>query len=312
MVKNLLTDALLKYSSSSIMVGNLALTKWREFLQNWQQKNMLMLAATSLGGWALFTGISGGTAQAQVQISPMVIQAEANQRPAEGVIYVKNMTNEPFRARVYVQPFTYDRDAGFQSLQSSPTDLSPYLQFSPGELTILPGATRRIRLISQLPPNLPDGEYRVVIFTENLKEINSTDINGNAISIRGKVGSTFYVRKGNVSPRLTVDSAQLNTTAKKIQLLVKNTGTASALPTANWTLKREGKIIRSGQIPPTAIVAQSDRNFLINLVAPDQPEITPGEYELTGELVWSEKSQSQTVPFNLNLAIPQTAATALR
>ncbi|MBF2064024.1 MAG: P pilus assembly protein, chaperone PapD [Calothrix sp. C42_A2020_038] len=289
------------------MNSDLTLEKWGVFLKNLYLQNIIILTSASLAGF-----FSAGVVQAQVQVSPMVIKAEAKQGQAEGVINVKNMTNEPFRARVYVQPFTYNRDTGFQSLQSSLTDLTPYLQFSPGELTIPPGGTRRIRLISQLPPNLPDGEYRVVIFTENLKEISSKDINGNAISIRGKVGSTFYVRKGNVSPNLVVDSAQLNTSAKKIQLLVKNTGTASVLPTANWTLKKEGKVIRSGQLPPTAIVAQSDRNFFLNLVGKDQPEITSGQYELTGELVWTDKSISNTVPFKLNLTIPQTAAAALR
>lgn len=290
------------------MIGNLTLTKWGVLLKNFNQKYNIILAAASLSAGIFGTGV----AQAQVQISPMVIEAQINQGQAEGVINVKNMTNEPFRARVYVQPFTYHKDTGFQSLPSSPTDLTPYLQFSPGELTIAPGTTRRIRLITHLPPNLPDGEYRVVIFTENLKEIHSKDINGNAISIRGKVGSTFYVRKGNLSPHLVVDSVQLNTAINKLQLLVKNPGNASVLPTANWNLKRKGKIIRSGQVPPTAIVAQGDRNFFLNLAGKDQPEIIPGEYELTGELVWTEKSQEKIVPFNLNLSIPQTAAAALR
>ncbi|MBD2493692.1 P pilus assembly protein, chaperone PapD [Nostoc sp. FACHB-280] len=295
------------------MISNLALTKLGVLLKNFQQQHSVIIAATSLSSLALSVGFfNAKTAQAQVQISPMVITTKAHQGQAEGVINVKNMTNEPFRARVYVQPFTYNRDTGFQSLKSSPTDLSPYLQFSPGELTIPAGATRRIRLLSQLPPNLPDGEYRVVIFTENLKEIRAEDVNGNAISIIGKVGSTFYVRKGNVSPHLIVDSAQLNASAKKIQLLVKNTGTASVLPTATWNLKRAGKVIRSGQLPPTAIVAQSDRNFFLNLVAQNQPEITPGQYELSGELLWSEGLTEKTVPFNLNLTIPQTAASALR
>ncbi|BAY64580.1 hypothetical protein NIES22_46790 [Calothrix brevissima NIES-22] len=288
-----------------MIVGNLALTKWGASHKNLHHKHRMIFATTCVGSWAFFAGIFGADiAQAQVQISPMVIEAQANQGLAEGVINVKNMTNEPFRARVYVQPFTYNPDTGFQALKSSPTDLTPYLQFSPGELTIPPGVSRRIRLISQLPPNLPDGEYRVVVFTENLKEIPLRDNNGNAINIRTKVGSTFYVRKGNLSPRLAVDSAAVNPNTKQIQLLVKNTGTASVLPTANWTLKRGGKIIRSGEVAATAIVAQSDRKFILNLAAKNQPEITAGQYELTGELQWSEQSHSKTVPFNLNLTIP--------
>jgi P pilus assembly chaperone PapD len=256
----------------------------------------------------LFTGICtlcASKAHAQVRITPMVIEAQANRNQAEGIINITNITNEPFRARVYVQPFTYNRDTGFQTLSSSPADLTPYLQFSPGELTVPPGTTRRIRLISQLPPNLPDGEYRVVIFTENLREISSTNKNGNAVNIRAKIGSTFYVRKGNLSPKLTVDNAKFDAAQNQIKLLVHNQGTASVLPRAHWALKQGNKVVSSGKTEPTGIVAQSDRNFLLNLTSTKQTKLSPGNYQLTGELIWGENSKTQSVPFSMNVTIPR-------
>ncbi|KOP25876.1 P pilus assembly protein, chaperone PapD [Hapalosiphon sp. MRB220] len=257
-----------------------------------------------MGFCTLSAGLSPLAVQAQVRISPMVIETEANRNQAEGVINVTNITNEPFRARVYVQPFTYNRDKGFETLSSSPTDLSPYLQFSPGELVVPSGTTRRIRLIAQLPPNLPDGEYRVVVFTENLKEISTTDQKGNAVNIRAKIGSTFYVRKGKLSPQLTVDSSSFDSDKNQIQLLVRNTGQASVLPAANWTLKQQGKVIRSGEVQPTGITAQSDRNLLLNLADQEKTPISPGNYELSGELIWGQSPNQNSVPFNMNLVIP--------
>src|SRR4028118_870105 len=121
----------------------------------------------------------GGKSVAQVSISPLVIEVEAKRGQAQGVINVGNSTNEPFRARVYAEPFTYSRDAGFQTLKKGEqADLTPYLQFSPTELNVPPGVERRIRYIVRLPPSMQEGEYRAVVFTENLKE--SINENGNA------------------------------------------------------------------------------------------------------------------------------------
>ncbi|MFB2773229.1 P pilus assembly protein, chaperone PapD [Pelatocladus sp. BLCC-F211] len=271
---------------------------------SFNRKKSILGSAVLLGICTLSAVLSTSAVQAQVRISPMVIEAQANRNQAEGVINVTNITNEPFRARVYVQPFSYNRDKGFETLSSSPTDLSPYLQFSPGELVVPPGTTRRIRLIAQLPPNLPDGEYRVVVFTENLKEIKTTDQNGNSLNIRAKIGSTFYVRKGNLSPQLTVDSSSFDAAKNQIKLLVRNIGQASVLPIANWTLKQQGKVIRSGKVEATGITAQSDRNLLLNLAGQEKTPISSGNYELSGELIWGQAPNQTSLPFNMNIIVP--------
>ncbi|RDH50660.1 P pilus assembly protein, chaperone PapD [Fischerella thermalis] len=257
-----------------------------------------------LGICSLSAVISARTVQAQVRISPMVIETQVNRNQAEGVINVTNITNEPFRARVYVQPFAYNRDTGFETLSSSPTDLSPYLQFSPRELIVPPGTTRRIRLIAQLPPHLPEGEYRVVVFTENLQEMKTSDQKGNVVNIRGKVGSTFYVRKGKLSPQLIIDSSSFDLEKNQIKLLVRNIGKASVLPTATWTLKQQGSIIRSGKIQPTGITALSDRYLFLNLADTGKTAIAPGKYELSGELIWGQAPNQTSLPFNMNLIVP--------
>ncbi len=286
------------------MIRKFILAKPSIFYNTFHIKKSIIRTAVLMGICTLSAVLSTSAVQAQVRISPMVIEAEANRNQAEGVINVTNITNEPFRARVYVQPFTYNRDKGFETLSSSPTDLSPYLQFSPRELVVPSGTTRRIRLIAQLPPSLPDGEYRVVVFTENLKEISTTDQNGNSVNIRAKVGSTFYVRKGKVSPQLTVDSSSFDSAKNQIQLLVRNTGQASVLPIANWTLKQQGKVILSGKVEATGITAQSDRNLLLNLADQEKTPIFPGNYELSGELIWGQSPNQSSVPFNVNLILP--------
>jgi hypothetical protein len=268
-------------------------------------KNYLKNSIKLIGLTLLAANIGVGSVQAQVSISPMVIEAEANRNLAQGLITITNITTQSFRARVYAQPFTYNRNTGFQALKSSPTDLTPYLQFSPNELVVAPGATRRIRLISQLPPNLPDGEYRVIVFTENLEETKTIDKNGYGLNIRTKIGSVFYVRKGKLAPNPVANSANFDKKNNLVQLLISNKGKASVLPVASWVLKHNGKEVANGETRPTGIDAEGDRYFTLSLdTATKRLKLEPGGYELTGTLSWGSEPNKSSVPFKLNLTVP--------
>ncbi|BAZ27868.1 hypothetical protein NIES4074_02960 [Cylindrospermum sp. NIES-4074] len=245
-------------------------------------------------------------AKAQMSVSPLVIEAKAERGQAQGTITVINTSNTPSRVRVYAEPFTYSRDAGFQTLSSSPNDLTNYLQFSPRELTIKPGESRRVRLISRLAPNLPDGEYRAVIFNETLTE--AKDSAGNNVALVARIGVTFYVRKGNVSPNLGVDSASFNPEQKQLQLLIRNSGQATARPSVSWTLRRGETVVKTGQVDASAVIANSDRHFLLNYPSKDQPALASGQYQLSGELIWGEDNKKSKLPFNVNVSIPTQAA----
>jgi P pilus assembly chaperone PapD len=269
--------------------------------------NSLGKGALALTGWTLSALLFwAGKGVAQVSISPLVIEVEAKRGQAQGVINVGNDTNEPFRARVYAEPFTYSRDAGFQTLQTGEqNDLTPYLQFSPRELNVPANVERRIRFIVRLPPSLPSGEYRAVVFTENLKEM--VNERGNSVGVATRIGVTIYVRHGELSPTLAIKNATWNSQQRQIQMLVSNTGGASARPIVNWTLKQGETMVKKGSIDPTGIVAKSERNFLLGYPDKNQRGIAPGEYQLSGELVWSEGDNQRTQGFSVNLTIPASA-----
>jgi P pilus assembly chaperone PapD len=265
-------------------------------------RTALRLSALVLSGVCLFSG----AAFAEVSISPLVLEGEAKRGQYQDSINITNSGNEALRARVYVEFFNYG-DGGFQTVPSNPSDLSPYLQFSPRELTVPPGKTRRIRLISRLAPNLPDGEYRAVVFTENLKETTGVDKNGAAINLKTRIGVTVYVRKGKLSPNLAVDRASFNDKQKQIQVLVRNSGTASARTSLNWTLKQGEKVVKTGSIIPSSIIAKQERNLLLNFPDKDH-HLAPGNYQLNGELTWGEENNKSKLPFNINVTIPPQTA----
>ncbi|NJM19991.1 MAG: P pilus assembly protein, chaperone PapD [Richelia sp. RM2_1_2] len=239
-------------------------------------------------------------AQAQIQISPLVIEREAKQGKSQGVINITNTSNETFRARVYTLPFTYNKD-GFEELKSSPQDLSPYLTFSPRELVLEPGQTRQIRATSRFLPSSPKGEYRAVIFTEDLKEIKTT--NGNrTIGLTPRLGVTFYVRYGDVSPNLKVESATYNPQTKKIVLQVQNSGNATARPKINWNLKNSEIKVADGRTDAYTVIFGGARNLQIDLSA-NEKQIAAGNYKLSGELTWREGDKDKNLPFNVDVNI---------
>ncbi len=249
-------------------------------------------------------------ALAQMTVSPLVIERQANRNQAQGLITLRNEGNEPFRVRVYTEPFTYDREKGFQALDSSPSDLSPYLQFSPRELTIPAGTTRRVRFIARLAPNLADGEYRSVLFAEKLSAVTPDTPNSSQVAIIARIGITIFVRKGEVVPQLSVLGARYLRQSNEMQFLVQNSGQASARPNGTWTLKQGSTPIRSGDLNPTTILPQAERYFVISPQEAEQPKLAPGNYQLTGELSWGSDETQNMLPFTVDLTVPAGAVSA--
>ncbi|KST63704.1 P pilus assembly protein, chaperone PapD [Mastigocoleus testarum BC008] len=243
-------------------------------------------------------------AKAQVGVSPLIIQSEARRGQAQGMITIKNTGNTRKRVRLYAQPFTYSRDAGFQILKSSPNDLTPYLQFSPRELTIPPNTRRRVRLYTRMPPNLPDRELRAVVFNETLKQTKDGD--GNNVALKTRIGVTVFVANGDIASELKIDKAGFNRKKEQIQLLVSNKGNETVRPKIRWKLSHGKTTIHADETRKNFVIAQSDRNILLNF--PAKKQLAPGIYQLSGNLEWKEDEDVRKLPFNVNVTIPTSDA----
>ncbi len=281
------------------------------FFSSQQRQSLGSLTSLALGLSSYLLAATFGytpVAQAQVGASPLVIQVQAQRGRAQGIITIKNTTSQPSRVRIYTEPFTYKRDTGFETLAESERDLAPYLRFSPREMTIPPESERRVRLLAQLPPSIADGEYRTAVFAESL--IEAIDAQQNVVGIIARVAVTVYIWKGELQPNLKVESASYNDAENRIELLVNNFGETSVLPRAVWKLTQAGQTIKQGESPKTTVIAQSERNLFISLVdreSPDNEELSslaPGVYQLSGELIWGTSDNSNTLPFELNLTVP--------
>jgi P pilus assembly chaperone PapD len=242
------------------------------------------------------------SAQAQIGISPLVIEAQENNGQAQATINVINHTKSPFRARIYTESFTYEKEKGFNTIPQNADSLVPYLQFSPRELVVPAGVTRKVRLNVQIPAKLPDGEYRSVIFSENLEQQKSINPQGVSTSITTRIGVTVFIRKGEISPKLSITTADWNAAKSQILVNMNNSGKASTYSEVHWTLAQAGKTIKTGKVNETGIIANSDRTVNIQ-IPPKELQLQPGKYQLSGSLIWRAKANNNSLPFAVNLNI---------
>jgi hypothetical protein len=259
-----------------------------------------------VGIFAVLTGAYCSPVFAQLGLSPLVLEEQAQRGRSQGVITLLNSTDHPVRARVYSEPFTYDQN-GFVSLTSAPAsapaDLSPYLQFSPREVVIPAGAEQRVRVLSLFPSDLPEGEYRAVLFAEELAERTpgNTPDNNAVAAIKVRIGATVYVHQGELSAELSGQSAALASDRQMLELVVSNQGQATARSRVSWQLSQNGgSEIAAGVMDEQTVIAGGDRLFSLPL----SDALPSGSYSLQGEIHWVTLGEAHSRPFTLPVMVP--------
>lgn len=250
--------------------------------------------------YALFLvlGLWVNVIQARFQISPMVIETNTIKGMASGMIEVKNLGSETVHLQVYSEPFTYNID-GFESLETSPQDLTHYLVYAPRQLTIQPGQNRRIRLNVRFLPSTKEGEYRAMVFTQTIK--SSTSSGASQVGVIPRIGTAVFVRHGDVKPQLSVQGATYKD--RHIALRVSNTGQATARPHVNWVLTQSGQEIAAGTNNKQTVIAEGQRHLKIGEQNSIIGSLHAGTYQIRGELIWGVKD-ANSLSFEQQFAVP--------
>lgn len=266
-----------------------------------QRSRWFLLLLLSLG-WGLT--IPWAMAQS-LRVSPLVVQTQSEREQARGLIEVTNTGTAPFRARVYAVPFTYGRQ-GLEMLPSSPQDLRPYLSFSPKELVLEPHQTRTIRFNARFPQDVADGEYRALLYLDQLTE-RDPNITQPAVIIKTRLGITVYVNKGENVPTLAVLKAVYDPQKRQIVLQVNNSGKVTVRPRTTWRILQNNTSLASGKLDEMTIIANGDRDLTIPYPSSEQP-LKAGTYEIQGQLDWQfPKSGQLTFQIPLTISGPDAS-----
>jgi hypothetical protein len=238
-------------------------------------------------------------AQAGILLKPIFLVVESERGQGKSTLTINNTGAEPIRVRLSAAPFTYTEAGYFQRLPSGQksSDLTPYLRFAPQEITIPPHKEQKVRLVSLLPPSLPDGEYRTAITVENLQESTRK---GFSVGFSLRLVSLVNVHKGKLIPKLTIDRAFYQQDNHQLDLLVRNQGKATARPDITWNLKQGSKDIASGKTT-AVLLSDNSRQVLLNRQDARNLKLEKGIYQLTGEFLWTQAGQQERIPFNVEL-----------
>jgi P pilus assembly chaperone PapD len=231
-------------------------------------------------------------------VGPLLTIVDSQGSQTRATIDVSNTGEQPMRLRVYVEDFTYDRNKGFTSFSSHPFSAVPYLQFSPRELTVPPKTTRNVRVNILLPPNAPNGEYRAVVFAEELRNDPVPQTGGVAV-VKTRIGSLFFVNKGSGRAEITAKNAVWDPSKQQVHIILENQGNASSNPRLEWKIERDGKEIDNGVIPGLIVQNKSERIAILN--TSKIGKLPAGEYNISGQLQLRNRETLQPFSFKIKV-----------
>lgn len=244
--------------------------------------------------------------QAQVAISPTIIEADVERGQTQAIITINNGSALTYKYTLSTSPFTYD-DAGFVPLTESPNDLSQFLRFSPRTLVIPPNTRRQIRLVALLNPSLPEGEYRSAISVvgqiHNIPSETEGESQASQATFQYIPNSIIpiYIRKGKVQEVILAEEISFNTEKKQVGVTINNSGNNTEFVGLEWVLKQNEMLIEEGMQPPRTVISGTKRTISLN----HSSDISPGLYEVDGHISFkTEDDKTVEIPFSSQVEIP--------
>jgi P pilus assembly chaperone PapD len=176
---------------------------------------------------------------------------------------VINLSKDSLRMRVYASFIEVTDDNQIVEKKGHPYDLAPWIVINPRQITLRSRQKRTIRFSVRSPKELQDGEYRGVIFFEELparipvgaekqkpKELRLQ------LQLKTRIGATLYGMKGEPQSQLTVVESRASRTPKGLLIssFIENNGNVHVL------LKLSAKLVNEAgteyEIPESVVVIQ--------------------------------------------------------
>ncbi|MBI3992704.1 MAG: hypothetical protein HY342_05485 [Candidatus Lambdaproteobacteria bacterium] len=222
---------------------------------------------------------------ASFQVSPSRFEFSIEQRYTN-FFTITNNSADPVRVRIYPRFVAFDENGRAVERDNDPHDLGAWLVFNPRQVALLPRQRRVIRFSVRPPPNLTPGEYRAVVFFEELpsapptlekKEEEPPQGVGLTLSLLTRLGVTLYGRVGQAVHEVALAEPQVDLTSAQLKFhgRLQNKGNGHEI------LRLRGELFDAGN----ASVAASENLYALHrdqqfnwTFALDKP--APGSYTL--------------------------------
>jgi hypothetical protein len=253
---------------------------------------------------------------ASFQVSPTRFEFTLDKR-FTNFFTVTNTSLEPLRLRVYARFIHVTDDDRMVEVESDPRDLADWVVLNPHRM-LLPPSQRRVVRFSVRPPegrsaDLPAGEYRTVIFFEELlgapesgsRAVETADAPTLRLSLLTRLGVTLYGMVGPKTIAVSAEPGRVEQSATQIivHVMLINEGNAHTPLAVHGVLSNpDGTEIQRREM---ATVVQPGQRRRLDL-AFDRPQEGSYQIRLTGRHEDREMFQ-QVLPLNVTPPASQTS-----
>jgi P pilus assembly chaperone PapD len=184
---------------------------------------------------------------------------------------------------------------------TQPKSASPWLIFSPTDLTIASGQQRLVRVTANVPEGIPPGVYTSALFVQERPPARLPRKGEQLVYFRFRYVVTIYVIVQPVSGKGEITDFRLARDTRGLHLVcqLKNTGTRHLRPAISWFMRSgQDEIIAEKNIETTVLLPDATMNE--TLMIPNS--LSPGEYEIEAQVDFHDGQPLQTIKRKVDVA----------
>ncbi len=197
-------------------------------------------------GLLLWLGVALG-AQAQIAISPQLLDLTLDQAATTNAFRLYNYTSEDKRVRVSLVPWDKDAANDVRDLPSGETTLDRWAIVSPLQFDLPAGKSQAVRVAIRPAVALPPGEHRLMLYFNEETPPKPATTQGATLNVRFRLGAAVYVHVGPVERRGELHSVKAD--GQGMTLDVTNTGNATSRFDGQYVVYPAGRFPGSGKVP---------------------------------------------------------------
>lgn len=260
--------------------------------------------------WLCLVGMFAGSSRAQTAglgLRPMRLEIEVvpgTSRTASFMIEAPP-SDAGLRGRLILSLTDWnireDTSVTYYDPGTQPKSASPWLIFSPTDLTIASGQQRLVRVTANVPEGIPPGVYTSALFVQERPPARLPRKGEQLVYFRFRYVVTIYVIVQPVSGKGEITDFRLARDTRGLHLVcqLKNTGTRHLRPAISWFMRSgQDEIIAEKNIETTVLLPDATMNE--TLMIPNS--LSPGEYEIEAQVDFHDGQPLQTIKRKVDVA----------
>ncbi len=191
-----------------------------------------MIVLRTLAGAALAAAaLLPADAQAQIALSPPIVEVDLSRRSATESVRLINMGKRDVEVSVRVETFDLDEANRYRALPSSEDSLDRWMVVQPRRFVVPAGQSRAVRFSIRPKSKPAPGEHRAMLFFE---EIGREDETAAVLKALFRVGAAIYAHVGEIRRVGRVVSTSCSREGGLVE--ISSEGNANARMTGRWGL----------------------------------------------------------------------------